>query len=48
MSAINYICIVFSVFLLVAIIKVIRKKEKKRILRYHGITAKRRRWIFKD
>jgi len=47
MSTISFINIVFSVLLLVVVIKAIRNKEKKRILRYHGITVKRRKWIFK-
>jgi len=41
MITISYICIGLSLLLLVVAIKIMRYKEKKRILRYHGITKKR-------
>jgi len=47
MLTMSYICIGLSVFLLLLVIRIIRKKERKRILRYHGITDKRKRMIFK-
>jgi len=43
MSAISYFCIGLSIFLLVIVVKIIRIKEKKKVLRYHGITVKRRK-----
>jgi len=47
MLTLSYVCIGLSVFSLLLVIIIIRKKEKKRILRYHGITMKRRKMIFK-
>jgi len=43
MTTISYICIGLCVLLLVIVVKIIRIKEKKRILRYHGIIVKRRK-----
>lgn len=47
MLTISYICIGLSVFSLLLVINIIRKKEKKKNLRYHGITEKRRKMKFK-
>jgi len=47
MLTMSYICIGLSVFSLLLVISIIRKKKKKRILRYHGITDKRKKMIFK-
>jgi len=47
MLTMSYICIGLSVFSLLLVIKIIRKKERKRILRYYGITDKRKKMIFK-
>jgi len=47
MLAMSYICIGLSVFSLLLVIRIIRKKERRRILRYHGITVKRKKMIFK-
>jgi len=41
MIVISYICIGLSVVSLILVIKAIRNKEKKMILRYHGITKKK-------
>jgi len=43
MLEVSYICIGLSVFSLILGIKMVRNKEKKKILRYHGITMKRRK-----
>jgi len=47
MLEISYIYIGLSVFSLLLIIRIIRIQEKKKILRYHGITVKRRKLFFK-
>jgi|GEM_PF-2065984 len=47
MLTVSYICIGLSVFSLLLVIGIIRNKEKRRILRYHGITGKRKKMIFK-
>jgi len=47
MLTISYICIGLSVFSLLLVTKILRQKENKRVLRYHGITEKRRKMIFK-
>ena len=47
MLTVSYICIGLSVFSLLLVIRIIRKKEKRRVLRYHGITDKRKKMIFK-
>jgi len=40
MLVISYICIGLSVFSFLLVIRIIRKKEKRKILRYHGVTEK--------
>ena len=47
MLEVSYICISLSVFSLLLVIRIILKKERKRILRYHGITDERKKIIFK-
>ena len=47
MLSMSYIYIGLSVFSLILVIRIIRKKEKRRILRYHGITDKGKKVIFK-
>jgi len=47
MLIMSYICIILSVFSLLLVIKMIRRKEKRRVLRYYGITNKRKKLIFK-
>jgi len=42
MLIMSYICIGLSLLLLMLIIQIIKSKEKKQRLRYHGITKKRR------
>ena len=41
MLTMSYICISLSLFSLLLVIRIIRKKEKKRVLRYYGITKKK-------
>jgi len=40
MLTLSYVCIGLSVFSLLLVIKIVRYKDKKRILRYHGVTEK--------
>jgi len=47
MLTINYVYIGLSVFSLLLVIRIIHIQEKKKILRYHGITMKRRKLFFK-
>jgi len=43
----SYICVGLSVFSLFLVIRIIQKKERRRVFRYNGITDKRKRMIFK-
>ena len=43
MQIVPYICIGLSILLLIIIVKIMRIKEKKRILRYHGVSIKKRK-----
>ena len=47
MLTMSYICISLSVLSLFLVIRIARKKEKRRVLRYYGITDKRKKMIFK-
>jgi len=40
MLTLSYICIGLSVTLLLIVIKIIMRKEKKRVQRYHGVIKK--------
>jgi len=41
MLVLSYTCIGVSVFTLIIVIRLIQKKEKKRVLRYYGITKEK-------
>jgi len=47
MLTMSFICISLIVFSLLLVFRIIHIHEKKKILRYHGITMKRRKLFFK-